>query len=133
MQKMCNKIPGKTFGQNFKVVNFVHLFTYEDYGLYVVILCSEFRLFSKQIFIETIQTKELSVLTEAILTNNYFHFSTDNYVNVSGTAMGTLIMTPNYTSLFIHLLEQQHFIYNSPTHSKKRKNKVEFHRWLLYH
>lgn len=45
--------------------------------------------------------------------------------------MGTLIMTPNYTNLFIHLLEQ-HFIHNYPTHSKTWKNKVEFHRWLLY-
>jgi len=46
--------------------------------------------------------------------------------------MGTLIMTPNYTNLFIHLLEQ-HFIYNSPSHSNTRKSKAEFHRWLLYH
>lgn len=38
---------------------------------------------------QTILRKEVSDLTEAILANNYFHWSTDNYVNVSGTAVGT--------------------------------------------
>lgn len=52
MQEICDKIPGKTFCLNSNVVNFVHFFTYEDFGLYVVILCSEYRLFSKQILIE---------------------------------------------------------------------------------
>lgn len=40
---------GKTFYLNLKVVNFVHWFVYEDFGLCVVILCAEFRIFSKQI------------------------------------------------------------------------------------
>lgn len=35
--------------------------------------------------------------------------------------MGTLIMTPNYTNLFIYSLEQ-HFIYISPT---QRQEKVK--------
>lgn len=50
---------------------------------------TEFRIFSKQSLKQTILSKERSTLTEAILENNYFHCSTDNYVNISGTAMGT--------------------------------------------
>lgn len=38
---------------------------------------------------QNILRKELPALTEAIMAKNYFCCSTDNDVNVSGTAMGT--------------------------------------------
>lgn len=78
------------------------------------------------------QSKELSTLMDEILTKNYNYFTPANYVIVSRTAVGTLNMTPNYTNLFIHLLEQYIF-YNTPTRLSTRKSKAEFHRLLLKH
>lgn len=51
--KRCvTRYQARHFVVNSKVVNFVHLFTHEGFGLYVVILCSEFRIFSKQMLRE---------------------------------------------------------------------------------
>ncbi|KAJ7341595.1 hypothetical protein JRQ81_005891 [Phrynocephalus forsythii] len=63
-----------------------------------------------QVFTNTIQNKEesniISALCDFVLTHNYFSFDNKNYLQINGTAMGTL-MAPQYANIFMADLEQR--------------------------
>lgn len=55
-------------------------------------------------------------LTKISLTKNYFLFERDFYLQVQGTAIGTLL-APNYANLFMGKFEHDYIYNNNPFQS----------------
>lgn len=87
-----------------------HLYTFDVTGLYTNIPHQEGTQAIKEFLepkIGTLKAEMASDFAKVVLENNIFRFDGKDYIQTSGTAMGTR-MAPAYANIFMHQFESKH-------------------------